>query len=96
MKCTNKQQETAECEKRGCDGCAYNEKTADEMFEELGYTETEKYKNGIEYFDDEDESISFTDYDEQGKRIEYSRFEGISMQELQAINKKVQELGWKG
>lgn len=24
MNCTNKEQETAECEKRGCDGCAYN------------------------------------------------------------------------
>ena len=25
MNCTNKQQETAECEKRGCEGCAYND-----------------------------------------------------------------------
>lgn len=26
MNCTNKQQETAECEKRGCKGCFYEEK----------------------------------------------------------------------
>lgn len=26
MNCTNKQQETAECEKRGCEGCYYNER----------------------------------------------------------------------
>ena len=31
MNCTNKQQETAECEKRGCSGCFYNEKTADDL-----------------------------------------------------------------
>lgn len=38
MKCTNKEQETAECEKRGCKGCFYNdnkmeEKEINEAFE---------------------------------------------------------------
>lgn len=40
MNCTNKEQETAECEKRGCEGCFYNEKTADDLFKELGYKKT--------------------------------------------------------
>ena len=76
-------------------GCYYNEKTSDEMFAELGYTETEKYKNGIEYINiDNDECISFMDYDIQGKTIGCSK--RITMKELQAINKKIQELGWKG
>lgn len=29
MNCTNKQQETAECEKRGCEGCFYNQEVDD-------------------------------------------------------------------
>ena len=29
MNCTNKEQETCECEKRGCEGCYYEEKDDD-------------------------------------------------------------------
>lgn len=68
--------------------------SADEMFEELGYTYIDRLKNGIEYFDEEDESIGLFDYESYGKRITHSRFEGISIQELQAINEKCKELGW--
>ena len=65
------------------------------MFDELGYTEIEKYKNGIEYIDiDNDESIEFIDYADYGKTVKSTKFPGISMQELKAINKKVEELGW--
>lgn len=70
------------------------EKTADEMFEELGYTYIDRLKNGIEYFNEEDESIGIFNYENSGKRITYSRFECISIEELQAINKKCFELGW--
>ena len=74
------------------------EKTADEMFEKLGY----KKKNlGIIFsrfweewenenlaktfsFNTEYETIDITDENEYG----------ITIQELQAINKKCQELGW--
>lgn len=35
MRCTDKERETCQVEKMGCEGCAYNEKTADEMFKEL-------------------------------------------------------------
>lgn len=75
-----------------------NNKTADEMFEELGYETSEKLKNGIVYLkeeEDEDIEISFIDYDDYGKTVEVDKFSNlITMQELQAINKKVEELGW--
>lgn len=65
---------------------------ADEMFNDLGYTYIDRLKNGIEYFDEENESIGLFDFESCGKRITHSRFEGITMQELQAINEKVKEL----
>lgn len=71
---------------------------ADKMFEELGYTVSEQLKNGIVYLketDDEDMEISFIDYEDYGKTVEVDKFDGlITMQELQAINKKCKELGW--
>ena len=82
------------------------EKTADEMFEELGYKKIkenvfEETQNGnvtelvlyrhkkdftreIEFWNDKTVSKQDTDFD-----IAY-----ITMQELQAINKKAEELGW--
>ena len=71
---------------------------ADMMFEKIGYTVSEQLKNGIVYLketDDEDMEISFIDYEDYGKTVEVDKFDGlITMQELQAINKKCQELGW--
>lgn len=68
---------------------------ADEMFKELGYIE--KFKNHCEdemYRKESShqvgKSIKFYSYD---KRIEIYPC-AINMQELQAINKKVEELGW--
>ena len=74
------------------------EKTADEMFEELGYKKKnldiifsrfwEEWENEdlakIFSFNTEYETIDITDENRHG----------ITMQELQAINKKCQELGW--
>jgi len=42
MNCTNKQQETCEVEKFGCNGCYYNEKTADEKNIEFWEEEVQK------------------------------------------------------
>lgn len=83
------------------------EKTADELFEELGYKKIkenvfEESQNGnvmelvlyrhkkdftreIEFWDDKTVNKQDTDFDRAY----------ITMQELQAINKKVEELGWK-
>lgn len=79
----------------------YEEKTADQMFEELGY---EKKENGLHnvarYKKDDDNIIYFreaTKYSEADvhKSGEYCETcYGITMQELKAINKKCEELGW--
>lgn len=101
MNCTNKQQETAECEKRGCEGCFYNEKTADEMFSELGFKKKEKGQY-IEYIKVNNsireeyvisfmmETIMATLYVDGYIKKPLA----LEIRELQAINKKVQELGW--
>ena len=69
------------------------ELTADEMFEKLGYRKEKRYTNTIIYFNyDEDYEISF---DLNLKTIDLDMFGGeISIKELKAINKKVEELGW--
>ena len=72
------------------------EKTADMMFEELGYEKQNNPEKEIKYIKNEYHIIRFwkpsrkiIKQDEQGLL-----YMGISMQELTAINKKVQELGW--
>lgn len=71
---------------------------ADKMFEEIGYEYTEEISNGVVYSkeeDDEDMEISFIDYIDYGKTVEVDKFSNlITMQELQAIYKKCEELGW--
>lgn len=76
------------------------EKTADEMFEELGYRKLnrEEMKNRFEkeYFDllecyyEKPTHVSTVFYNDKTFDVISSK----NMQELQAINKKVQELGW--
>lgn len=68
---------------------------ADEMFEKLGYKKSKNnvggtfgYKNSIGH------QIIFYDTEEILKFDENYDVEGIDMQELQAINEKVKELGW--
>lgn len=71
---------------------------ADEMFKELGYKKLEVY-NGYLYTDKTGFNIKITNM----KRIDLYYDEGVEMyenlmqltyEELQAINKKVEELGW--
>ena len=62
------------------------EKTADEMFEELGYEKTE-HKNCIRYRN-EDYEIIFWRINEFKVEV----YDSINMQELKAINEKVKEL----
>ena len=61
-------------------------KTADEMFEELGYEKTE-HKNCIRYRN-EDYEIIFQRINEFKVEV----YNSITMQELQVINEKVKEL----
>lgn len=81
------------------------EKTADEMFEELGYKKITEHKEFSMFtkgmleitFHKKDKSIAInTDSGEEifGNRI-YD-FTEITFKELQAINKKCKELNWLG
>lgn len=67
------------------------EKTADEMFEELGYKKNFEDKYRANY-----ENIGFETIINFDKEIQEIRIYNTSIgtQELQAINKKCQELGW--
>lgn len=72
--------------------CIGMEEIADEMFKKLGY-KRKVYQKTDELF--------LLIYDRDGKEIhfdklreEVSSLSGIDTQELKAINKKVEELGW--
>lgn len=72
--------------------------SADEMFEELGYKKVQDDKYWVDY-KKRNENISFN---LTNKFIEATRLyreeyldKRLNIQELQAINKKVEELGWK-
>lgn len=69
---------------------------ADEMFEKLGYKIVISNGNYIKYKKDDDNVYYFLiDIKDFYKSGEYDGMCGhITMQELQAINKKVEELGW--
>lgn len=72
------------------------ENTADEMFEELGFKKSiTEYKN-IEYCKEEYKIIMFLTKNEAVSISYYFNVSelNITMQELQAINKKCEELGW--
>ena len=73
------------------------EKSADELFEELGYELLNEY--------DKDFDKNFIIYITVGKTITFKKANHkvsirdaqrnyINMQELKAINKKIEELGW--
>ena len=75
------------------------EKTADEMFEELGYKKDEKpFKwrgRKVPYIHYRDEiSFKTVSFDLEIKSINMSCVNKDHIKVLQAINKKVKELGW--
>lgn len=77
------------------------EKTADEMFEELGYEKNIDTPTNLIYQNKKNnKEIRFYKIYKciETSLIEFEESEGNSifftMQELQAINKKVEELGW--
>lgn len=74
------------------------EKTADEIFEELGYKRFNKKHDfeNIKYYKDDDNILYFDEKDKSFyKSGEYdSMCDDITMQELKVINKKCEELGW--
>ena len=66
---------------------------ADKMFKELGYKKRQKnYKSGTVY-EYEHEDLRNIDFMCKDKSVKVWNI-GISMEELKAINKKCEELGW--
>lgn len=78
----------------------YFKRSADEMFKELGYEkytskngDKEKFiRNGLETILFDDEKKIVTAYIWNDRKREIPKI--LDMQELQAINEKVKELGW--
>lgn len=73
--------------------------SADEMFEKLGYKKRNLdiiFSRFLEEWENEDlaKTFSFNTEYETVDIIDENRY-GITMPELQTINKKVEELGWK-
>lgn len=97
MKCTGKEWDTCRVEKMGCTGCYYDESKADEMFKKLGYKKQYENENIYYYMDVDlkDNYIVFeTEYKSFTKISCYHDAGDITMQELQAINKKCKEMEW--
>lgn len=76
------------------------EKTADEMLEELGYKKLEENDYYIEYRKQGKDYSKFIKFDLMDKSftsfyyVVPDKQAYLAMQELQAINKKVEELRW--
>lgn len=71
--------------------------SADEMLKNLGYEKVSDDKYSIEYrkiLDDDLFEINFWKEDKTISKNYYREIGYITLQELQAINKKVEELGW--
>ena len=73
------------------------ELSADELFEQLGYEKNSDDEYSIEYrkiSDDDLFEINFWKKDKTISKNYYREMGYITRKELQAINKKVEELGW--
>ena len=71
--------------------------TADKMFEKLGFKiDGQETKLEVEYINDDKKIIYFDKY--RKVILSYNEYdentEELTLQDLQAINKKCQELGW--
>ena len=73
-----------------------DKKTADEMFEELGYEKhSSKSNERFDLYSSDDERLIRIVFNHRTKRIAiHCDNDALDMQELQAINKKCEELGW--
>ena len=72
--------------------------SADKLFEELGYEKytTDKYEGYYQYDERSNTMCILFILDKKAIAIRYdgSNAPAVTMQELQTINKKCQELGW--
>lgn len=72
------------------------EKTADKMFNDLGYEKVRDDERFIKYRKPHDNDYIVMDKETKDfiKNFDFAYWKAITMEELQAINKKVEELGW--
>ena len=72
------------------------EKTADKMFKELGYKKVEGLNDNyaIWYVNKNYIGINRIFFNILDRKLHFELNYDLSMQELQAINKKCEELGW--
>lgn len=83
MKCGDNEWQHCQKEKRGCNGCAYNDKSkSDEIFEELGY---KKYDNHPEF----DKPISSYTFATQDVRHLYYEQKAVEHIEFDLFSKNV-------
>lgn len=88
---------TLDCEqeKMGCKGCAYEKdiKTADEMFEELGFIKIGNFKDDrfIVYQNEINMSIQF---DKQEKSVIFEGFNAMRKKDIELFQIKMEELEW--
>lgn len=68
-------------------------KSADEMFEELGFIKTIDSEEFIEY-EHKNNPFKTITFIKDCKRINIDRIKYLGKRRLQATNKKVKELGW--
>ena len=68
-------------------------KSADEMFEELDFIKTIDSEEFIEY-EHKNNPFKTITFIKDCKRINIDRIKYLEKRKLQAINKKVKELGW--
>lgn len=74
-----------------------NKMSADEMFEELGLWLEQETPFEFEVKNDDDKIIKINKERQEiacFNYYDYDGFEYLTLKELQAINKKVEELGW--
>lgn len=68
---------------------------ADKMFKKLGYKLKTDERETIQYIKDDDTFFVFSLQYKFFSKFELYKYSGeITMEELQAINEKVKELGW--
>ena len=70
--------------------------TADEIFEKLGYVKhASKFRERFDLCSVDDESLIIIVFNSKTRRISiHCDGEALDLDELRAINKKVEELGW--
>lgn len=88
---------TLDCqaEKMGCEGCGYYKKSADEMLEELGLVKLGSFENDRFIVYQKEELNMSLRFDKQEKSVALEGFNALRIKDIDIIQMKMEELGWK-